>query len=254
MGRLDEKNIIITGAAGGQGEVACRRFCEEGATVLGTDIDDAGGQKLSAALQADGLPFTFVAADIATAAGVAAVADQARTTLGGRVEALYNNHGVILGKPLLETTEEDWDRIHDVDLKSVFLLTTAIAPLMGEGGSIINVSSAGGLVALPNMAAYGAAKGGLAMFSRGAAVDLAPLGIRVNAICPGVVDTQMPRDFVGGLGDAAEATWEAFAGAHLLNRVGRADEVVGLAVYLASDESTFMTGAVIPIDGGYTTR
>jgi NAD(P)-dependent dehydrogenase (short-subunit alcohol dehydrogenase family) len=254
MGRLDNKNIIITGAAGGQGEVACRRFCEEGATVLGTDIDEAGGQKLADALQADGAAFSFVAADVATRTGVEAVTEHARTTLAGRVDGLYNNHGIILGKPLLETTEQEWDRIHDVDLKSVFLLTTAIAPLMGDGGSIINVSSAGGLVALPNMTAYGAAKGGLAMFSRGAAVDLAPLGIRVNAICPGVVDTQMPRDFVGGLGDAAEATWDAFAGAHLLNRVGRADEVVGLAVYLASDESTFMTGAVIPIDGGYTTR
>ncbi|MCO5584841.1 hypothetical protein L7F22_038773 [Adiantum nelumboides] len=181
MGFLDYSEEIDY--FGEKGEVGCRRFCDEGATVLGTDIEEAAGQKLEESLRGDGLPFSFLAADVATAAGVAAIAEQARTTLGSRVDVLYNNHGIILGKPLLDTTEEEWDRVHDVDLKSVFLLTKAIVPLMPQGGSIINVSSAGGLVALPAMTAYGAAKGGLAMFSRGAAVDLAPLGIRVNAIC-----------------------------------------------------------------------
>lgn len=160
MGRLSGKNIVITGAAGGQGEVASRRFCDEGATVLGTDIDEAAGRKLEERLRADGLAFSFLAADVATGTGVTAIAEGARSTLGSRVDVLYNNHGIILGKPLLETTEEEWDRIHDVDLKSVFLLTKAIVPLMPEGSSIINVSSAGGLVALPSMTAYGAAKGG----------------------------------------------------------------------------------------------
>jgi NAD(P)-dependent dehydrogenase (short-subunit alcohol dehydrogenase family) len=253
MSRLDGKHAIITGAAGGQGEVACRRFCEEGATVLGTDVDEPRGRKLEDELKADGLAFSFVAADVSTREGVDLIAQASTERLNGHVDVLYNNHGIILGKPLMDTTEEEWDRIHDIDLKSVFLLTKAIVPQMTSGGSIINVSSAGGLVALPNMSAYGAAKGGLAMFSRVAAVDLAERNIRVNAICPGVVDTQMPRNFVSTLGDAADATWEAFGAAHVVGRLGRPDEVVHLGVFLASDESTFMTGAVIPIDGGYTT-
>ncbi|QJY48888.1 SDR family NAD(P)-dependent oxidoreductase [Pseudonocardia broussonetiae] len=254
MSRLTGKNAIITGAAGGMGQIACRRFCEEGATVLGTDLDEAGGRTLEKALQADGLPFTFVTADVATTGGVDQVVAAARQDLDGHVHVLYNNHGIILGKPLLETTDEEYDRVLDVDLKSVFRLTRAIAPLMTSGGSIINVSSAGGSVAMPGMSVYGAAKAGVAMFSKGAATDLAPLGIRVNAICPGIIDTQMPRAFLSSLGDAAEGTLQALGASHLVDRLGEPEEVVPLAVYLASDESTFMTGAAIPIDGGYTTR
>ncbi|HWD01890.1 MAG TPA: SDR family oxidoreductase [Amycolatopsis sp.] len=255
MSRLTGKHAIITGAAGGMGQVACRRFCEEGAVVLGSDLDEATGRKLEETLQADGLPFTFVPADAATARGIGDIADAAGRDLSGHVDVLYNNHGIILGKPLLETTEEEWDKVLDVDLKSVFLLTQAVVPMMANGGSIINVSSAGGLVALPGMSVYCAAKGGLAMFSKGAAADLAPLGIRVNAICPGSIDTPMPRAFFSLLSDEeAAAAMKANAAEHFVNRFGRPEEVIPLAVYLASDESTFMTGAAIPIDGGYTAR
>ncbi|QJY50002.1 SDR family NAD(P)-dependent oxidoreductase [Pseudonocardia broussonetiae] len=255
MGRLTGKHAIITGATGGMGLVACRQFCDEGAIVVGTDLDEEAGRKLEVALQADGLSFTFVAADVATSEGIRRISDTARADLDGRIDVLYNNHGIILGKPLLDTTEAEWDRIHDVDLKSVFLLTKAVVPLMTDGGSIINVASAGALVALPGMSAYCAAKGGLTMFSKGAAADLAPLGIRVNAICPGSIDTPMPRAFFALLSEEdAAAAMEANAAEHFVNRFGRPEEVVTLAVYLASDESTFMTGAAIPIDGGYTAR
>ncbi|GAA0910751.1 SDR family oxidoreductase [Pseudonocardia zijingensis] len=255
MSRLTGKHTIITGAAGGMGQVACRRFCEEGAIVLGSDLDEAAGRKLEADLRADGLPFTFVPADAATTTGIGQIADAARETLHGRVDVLYNNHGIILGKPLLDTTEEEWDKVLDVDLKSVFLLTKAIVPLMTDGGSIINVSSAGGLVSMPGMSVYCAAKGGLVMFSKGAAADLAPLGIRVNAICPGSIDTPMPRAFFSLLSDEeAAAAMKANAAEHFVNRFGQPEEVVPLAIYLAGDESTFMTGAAIPIDGGYTAR
>ncbi|MCD2194898.1 SDR family oxidoreductase [Actinomycetospora endophytica] len=252
MTRLQDKNVVITGAAGGQGAAACRAFLAEGANVLGTDLDEAALTALTKELDTDGR-FTAVAADASTGTGTAQIATAARERFD-RVDALYNNHGIILGKPLLDTTEEEWDRVHDVDLKSVFLLTKQIAPLMqSHGGSIINVSSVGGLVAFGNMAAYGAAKGGLAMFSKVAAVDLAPWNIRVNAICPGVIDTQMPRNFVSGLADRDEI-WRGFEQGHLTGRLGRADEIVGLAVYLASDESTFMTGSVITIDGGWSVQ
>lgn len=253
MGKLDGKNVIITGAAGGQGQAACRLFCEEGGRVLGTDLDEQSGARLSEELRRKGHDFSYVTADLSGSAGCGQLADEVRARFD-RVDVLYNNHGVILGKPLLETTEQEWDRVHDVDLKSVFLLVRQIAPLMRDrGGSIINVSSVGGLVAFSNMAAYGAAKGGLAMFSKAAAVDLAPYGIRVNAICPGVVDTQMPRNFVSGL-EARDAIWKGFEEGHLVGRLGRAEEIAPLALYLASDDSTFMTGAVIPIDGGWSVQ
>ena len=252
MARLDGKNVVITGAAGGQGRAACRAFLDEGANVLGTDIDEQALTSLAKELGADGR-FSVLAADISGAAGAAQVGAAARDRFP-RIDALYNNHGIILGKPLLETTEAEWDRVHDVDLKSVFLLTKEIVPAMQEsGGSIINVSSVGGQVAFANMAAYGAAKGGLAMFSKVAAVDLAPWSIRVNAICPGVIDTQMPRNFVSGLADR-DAIWRGFEQGHLTGRLGRAEEIVSLAVYLASDESTFMTGSVITIDGGWSVQ
>ena len=253
MTRLMGKNVVITGASGGQGQVACKMFGDEGANVLGVDIDATAGTKLAEQLKRDGQDFSFVAGDLSSGDGVASVVARIRDRFN-RVDALYNNHGIILGKPLLETTEEEWDRVHDTDLKSVFLLTKHLVPLMQtSGGSIINVSSIGGLVAFAAMSAYSAAKGGLAMFSKAAAVDLAVYNIRVNAICPGVVDTQMPRNFISGL-PGKEAILQGFRDGHLTGRMGRAEEVVSLALYLASDESTFMTGAVIPIDGGWSVR
>ena len=252
MGRLEGKVAVITGAAGGQGQVACRMFCEEGAAVLGTDISAEAGKELQRELRDKNFNFEFVAADVSITRDCQRLARHAGRR-HGRVDVLYNNHGIILGKPLLETTEAEWDRIQKVDLKSVFLLTKAFVPLMEGGGSIINVSSVGGLVAFANMAAYGAAKAGLAHFSKVAAVDLAPYNIRVNAICPGVIDTQMPRNFVSELPDRDEI-WRSFERGHLVQRVGRPEEVVPLAIYLASDESSFMTGAAIPIDGGWSVQ
>ena len=253
MGKLDGKNVVITGATGGQGQAACRLFCEEGGRVLGTDLDEQAGTQLAEELRGKGYDFAFVAADLSGSAGCERFAGEVGARFD-QVDVLYNNHGIILGKPLLETTEQEWDLVHDVDLKSVFLLTKQIAPLMlDHGGSIINVSSVGGLVAFENMAAYGAAKGGLAMFSKAAAVDLAPYGVRVNAICPGVVDTPMPRNFISGLAEK-DAIWQGFEDGHLVGRLGRSEEIVSLALYLASDDSTFMTGAAIPIDGGWSVR
>lgn len=253
MRRLEGKNVVISGAAGGQGQVACRLFGEEGAHVLGIDIDENVGADLAEQLKKEGHDFSFVGADLSTSGGCAQAAEEVRKRWN-RVDVLYNNHGIILGKPLLDTTEEEWDRVHNIDLKSVFLLMKYLVPLMQEnGGSIINVSSIGGIVAFANMAAYGAAKGGLAMFSKAASVDLAQYNIRVNAICPGVIDTQMPHNFVSELPDK-DAIWRGFEDGHLVGRLGRSEEIVSLALYLASDESTFMTGAVIPIDGGWSVQ
>jgi NAD(P)-dependent dehydrogenase (short-subunit alcohol dehydrogenase family) len=248
MNRLSNKTAIITGAAGGQGKVACRMFAEEGARVLASDLGPDAKREIEALAPGS---ISYVAADVTTAEGIVRIVDAARTEFKGRIDVLYNNHGVIVGKPFLETTPEEWDRVHNVDLKSVFFLSQRVVPAMGKGASIINISSIGGLVALENMSAYSAAKGGLAMLTRAMALDLSTRGIRVNAICPGVIDTPMPRNFVRDLPDK-ESILHAMAERHMMRRFGEPREVVALAIFLACDESSFMTGSVLNVDGGWT--
>jgi 2-keto-3-deoxy-L-fuconate dehydrogenase len=252
MGKLDGKNAVITGAAGGMGQAACRMFCSEGARVLGADVNGVAGKELEATLKGEGLDFRFAEVDVTSAASIAELAATAKAEFGS-VDVLYNNAGIISGKPILETTEEEWSYVERINSKSIFLTTKAFVPLMaGRKGSIINVSSIGGIVAFANMGAYGAAKAASAHFSRVAAVEFAP-DIRVNAICPGVVDTPMPRNFTKDM-DNRDEIFEAWNHEHLTGRLGRPEEVVSLALWLASDDAGFMTGAVLNIDGGYSTR
>lgn len=252
MGKLDGKNVVITGAAGGMGQAACRMFCEEGATVLGADLNGGAVKELESRLKAEGLDYRSAEVDVTSSASVAELAATAKNELGA-VDVLYNNAGIIMGKPILETTEDEWADVERLNSKSIFLTTKAFVPLMaGRKGSIINVSSIGGVVAFENMGAYGAAKAAAAHFSRVAAVEFAP-DIRVNAICPGVVDTPMPRNFTKEMSNRDEI-FQAWNHEHLTGRLGRPEEVVSLALWLASDDAGFMTGAVLNIDGGYSTR
>jgi 2-keto-3-deoxy-L-fuconate dehydrogenase len=248
MDRLKDKRVIITGAAGGQGRVACRMFAAEGAKVVASDIVADVAKDIEAIAPG---AITYVAADVTRPDGIRTIVDTALKSLGGRIDVLYNNHGVILGKPFLETTPEEWDRIHDIDLKSVYFLSQRVAPAMLPGSSIINISSVGGLVAMQNMSAYSAAKGGVAMLTKGMALDLSPRGIRVNAIAPGAIDTPMPRNFIKDLPDK-EGIWAAIEERHMMRRFGQPHEVVTMAIFLASDESSFMTGSVVTVDGGWS--
>jgi NAD(P)-dependent dehydrogenase (short-subunit alcohol dehydrogenase family) len=251
-GRLERKIAVITGACGGMGKVACRRFCEEGASVLGVDVEAAAGARLEAELLADGLEFTFHPCDVTSSADANAVAMVARERFGG-VDILYNNAGAILGKPLVETTDEEWDSVIAVNLRGAFVTMRAIVPLMkGRHASIVNVASGLGLVGAPQMSAYCASKGGLVLLTKAAALELGP-AIRVNVLCPGVIDTAMPHRLVDSLpreaGRKLLRTWEAN---HVAKRLGSPEEVVAVAVFLASDEASFVTGAAIPVDSGVT--
>ena len=250
--RLEGKTAVITGACGGIGSVACRTFCEEGAAVLGVDVAEEAGIRLETDLRAAGLDFAFYPCDVASSADANAVALVARERFGG-LDILLGSAGTILGKPLVETSDEEWDRVISVNLRGAFLAMRALVPLMrARRASIINVASGLGLVGAPQMSAYCASKGGLVLLTKAAALELGP-AIRVNVLCPGVIDTDMPRALAGSLpaevGRNLVQKWEA---AHVAKRLGTPEEVVAVAVFLASDEASFVTGAAIPVDSGIT--
>lgn len=250
-GELTNRVIVLTGAAGGIGRATAERLADEGARLVLSDREAAVAD-VAAAIVAAGGEAIAVVADVTVAAQVARIAEAATTAFGG-VDVLVNNHGAIVGRSFLETTEEDWVRVHDVVLKSVFLVSSAIIPLMlgRAGASVVNIASVGGVVALRNMSAYGAAKAGVVHLSKCMAIDLAEQGIRVNAICPGVIDTPQPRQFAATLPDP-EAAFAAFEPLHPLGRLGRPDEVADAICYLASDRSSFVTGSALIVDGGMT--
>lgn len=251
MARLQGKYAVITGATGGVGRAACRLFCAEGATVVGVDIADDAGASLESELRNEGFDFEFRSVDVTSESAVDALA--AEIAGERQVDILYNNAGAILGKPLLDSTLDDWDRMHDVNSKSVFLTMKAFAPRMtNPGGSIVNTSSAGGAFAIANMSLYGAAKAGVIMLSRVAAVDLAP-GIRVNALMPGLVDTPMPHSFVAGLPEEQKrAVLAGLAAQHLTGRMAQPEEIAAAALFLASDDGSFVTASTLYVDGGAT--
>jgi cyclopentanol dehydrogenase len=251
-GRLEGKTAVLTGACGGIGAVAARRFCEEGASVLGLDLVAPLGEQLEAELRADGLEFAFRPCDITSSVEVASFARDVEERFEA-LDILVNNAGAILGRPLVETTDEEWDGVLAVNLRGAFLMMRALVPLMaGRRASIVNVASGLGLVGAAGMTAYCASKGGLVLLTKAAALELGP-DIRVNVLCPGIIDTPMPRRLAGSLPPELGATLlEDFAQSHAVKRLGTPDEVVSVAVFLASDEASFMTGAAVPVDSGIT--
>jgi 2-keto-3-deoxy-L-fuconate dehydrogenase len=251
-GRLEGKTAVLTGACGGIGAVAARRFCEEGASVLGLDLVAPLGEQLEAELRADGLEFAFRSCDITSSVEVAALARDVEERFEA-LNILVNNAGAILGRPLVETTDEEWDGLLAVNLRGAFLMMRALVPLMaGRRASIVNVASGLGLVGAAGMSAYCASKGGLVLLTKAAALELGP-DIRVNVLCPGIIDTPMPRRLAGSVPPELGATLlQEFAQSHAVKRLGTPDEVVAVAVFLASDEASFMTGAAVPVDSGIT--
>jgi NAD(P)-dependent dehydrogenase (short-subunit alcohol dehydrogenase family) len=248
MGRLDGKVALITGAAGGMGREASTLFATEGARVVMTDLTEDAGRAAAEEIGADA---AFVPADVSTPADVEAVVRFAIERFGG-LHILYNNAGVVLPNDtgVVETDEETWDRTMSTNLKGVWLGCKFGIPAMLEsgGGSIINVAS---FVALMGAAtaqiAYTATKGGVLSMTREIAVEYARRGIRANALCPGPIETPLVRHLF-----ADEAARHRRIVHIPMGRFGRAAEVVRAALWLASDESSFMTGATMVVDGGIT--
>lgn len=241
---LDGKVAIVTGAAGGIGAAIARAFAGEGAKLVLADVDEARGEALARELQA-----RFLRTDATDDAQVRALV----TAAGARVDILVNNAG-LPGDDAAFTEVSDalWQRILAVNLTGTFLAMRAAIPVMvaGGGGVIVNNASVLGLVGFANHAAYAASKGGVIALTRQAAVEYGGKGVRANCICPGFVDTPMLAGVKGNV---------ALLGAmlkvlHPLGRLGRAEEIAQAALFLASPRSSFMTGAVIPVDGGFSAR
>ena len=249
MARLEGKVALISGGARGQGAIEARMFAEEGASVVIGDILDEAGRQTEAELQELGYNVTYVHLDVTSESDWDA-AVQAAVSSYGKLDILLNNAGILIRKNIEETTETDWDRIFAVNAKGVFLGTKAAIPVMREngGGSIINISSTAGLVGSPNgSASYTATKGAVRLFTKSTAIQHAREGIRCNSIHPGPIETDMIADTLNDP-DSMALRMQRLP----LGRVGKPSEIAYGAIYLASDESSFVTGSELVIDGGTT--
>jgi NAD(P)-dependent dehydrogenase (short-subunit alcohol dehydrogenase family) len=250
--RLKDKVALVSGGAGGCGAAAVRLFAAEGAAVGIVDRDAVRGGALAAELIAAGHRAVFVACDVSSKVAVeAAVA--AVTAALGPVTVLFNHAGTIVIKPFLETEEADWDFLFDVNVKSMYLMTRAVLPQMiaAGGGAIVCTSSISAVYATPMEVLYDATKGACHMFARAIAVEFRDRGIRCNAVCPGFIDTphgQREVKELTALGvDASEAAITAAQG-----RMGKPEDIARAALYLASDDSEFVNGAQLFVDGGFS--
>lgn len=249
-GRLPDKAVIITGGTSGMGRATALLFAREGARVAITGRDEGRGREAVDAIRGAGAEAIFVRADVRAAADCGRVAGEALRAFG-RIDVLFNNAGVFFPHSVPDCSEEEWDETIDVNLKGTFLMSKAVLPHMisRKSGVIINNSSGWGLVGGDAAAAYCASKGGVVLLTKAMAIDHGRHGIRVNCICPGDVDTPMlPAD-----ARARGQSWEEYlrgARARPLGRIGTPDEIARAALFLATDDSSFMTGAALVVDGG----
>ena len=249
MARLDGKVALISGGARGQGAVEAQMFAAEGAKVVIGDILDDAGKQTEAQLRELGYECTYVHLDVTSESDWAA-AVQAAADAYGKLDILLNNAGILIRKNIEDTSADEWDRIFAVNAKGVFLGTKAALPAMREngGGSIINISSTAGLVGSPNgSASYTATKGAVRLFTKSTAIQHAAEGIRCNSIHPGPIETDMIADTLNDPENLALRMQRL-----PLGRVGKPSEIAYGAIYLASDESSFVTGSELVIDGGTT--
>ena len=248
--RLEGKVALITGAARGQGAAEARLFAQEGAKVIVADVSDPEGIAVAAEIAEAGGDAIYVHLDVTDESEWEAAVQSAITSFG-KLDILVNNAGIWRRGHVMETSSEQWDDIMDVNAKGVFLGTKSAIPEMRKagGGSIVNISSTAGLVGSKTSSAYSASKGAVRIFSKSTAIQYAPEGIRANSIHPGPIDTDM-GDQVWPDSTSREASISRTA----LSRIGTAQDIAYGALYLASDESSFVTGSELVIDGGVTAQ
>lgn len=248
--RLKGKVAIVTGGGSGIGRATAMLFAREGARVVIADYEAQAGRDAAEAIKAGGGEAVFVQTDVSDAAQVQRLAQAALDTYGG-IDILFNNAGVLLFGTILTTGEKAWERLMAINLTGTYLVSRAVLPHMiaRGGGSIINVtSSTGAHDAVANAAAYVASKGGVALLTKAMAIDHAADHVRVNAIAPGPTDTPMLRN------NLSPDALAAFAATFPMQRLGRPEELAQAALFLASNEASFVTGAILAVDGGQTAQ
>jgi NAD(P)-dependent dehydrogenase (short-subunit alcohol dehydrogenase family) len=239
-GRIEGKTALITGAGSGIGRACAQRFHAEGARIVGLDISEADDPNVE----------RWVLADVRDEAVLAAAIDDAHDHLG-RIDILVNAAGVATAGSAVDVTADEWDRVLDINLKGTWLACKHTLPHMIDqrAGSIINLASIEGIVAFEGQLAYNASKGGVILITKNMAIDYGHLGIRVNCLCPGLIETPMTRMLrEPGLEDLNET----FIKGHILGRAGQPEEVAAAALFLASDDAGFVTGTSLVVDGGFT--
>lgn len=246
--RLKDKVAVITGSGGAIGGVTAKKFAKEGAKVVVTDINVKGGEATVKDIKDSGGEALFVEANIREVAGCEKIIRSAVDAFG-RVNVLFNNAGFEQFKSMHEYDEEDYDSVVDVHLKGSFFCTRYVLPEMMKqgGGSIINMGSTASLSGFIMLPTYCAAKGALVNLTRYIALEYAPYNIRCNCICPGAVATEMMKRYMEEYPDMAQKSINN----HPMGRMAEPEEVANAVLFLASDESSYITGASLPVDGGY---
>jgi NAD(P)-dependent dehydrogenase (short-subunit alcohol dehydrogenase family) len=248
--QLHGKTAIITGGAGGIGRATALLFAREGAAVSIVDMNQEAGLELVREISATDGRALFESADVTLATDCRRVVERTAQKFGP-VQILFNNAGIIRRASVIDISEEDWDRVIAVNVKSVFLMSREVIPQMAKagGGSIINTASGWGLAGGGRAAAYCASKGAVVLLTKAMAIDHGPQRIRVNCICPGDTDTAMLRSEARQLG-ADEHQFLSDSADRPLGRVGTPEEIAQAALYLASTASSFVTGTALVVDGG----
>ncbi len=244
---FDGKVAVITGAAQGIGAACAQRLARDGAAVALWDVDDARGEALAATLTAQGRRAVYCRCDVSRKDEVDA-ALAATLAAFGRVDALVNNAGIFKAADFLDITEADWDAVIGVNLKGAFLVAQAVARAMAGqgGGAIVHMSSVNAVMAIPSIASYNVSKGGINQLTRVMALALAGRGIRVNAVGPGTIATDLAKQAVLGSDEARARIMSRTP----LQRLGEPEEVAEVAAFLLSDAASYMTGQIVYVDGG----
>ena len=244
---LHDQVIVVTGAAQGIGAACAKRVAQDGAAVALWDVDDARGEALAQSLIEQGQRASYRHCNVASKDEVdAAVAHTLRAF--GHIDGLVNNAGIFKAADFLDITEADWDAVIDVNLKGSFLVGQAVAREMVKtgGGAIVNMSSVNGLMAIPSIASYNVSKGGINQLTRVMALSLADQGIRVNAVAPGTIATELARNAVLGSDEARARIMSRTP----MKRLGEPEEIADVTAFLLSSASSYMTGEIVYVDGG----
>ncbi|TET95824.1 MAG: SDR family oxidoreductase [Dehalococcoidia bacterium] len=249
--RLKDKVALVTGAASGIGRATAALFGQEGAKVMCADLDAAGAEHVARQIADGGGEAASTQADVSQAADVERMVKET-VERWGRLDVLVNNAGIYFIQPLTQVPEDEWDRLININLKGVYLgCKYAIPRMVGQGkGAIVNTASIAGLRGSANWTTYCASKGGVVQLTKALAMEVARLNVRVNCVCPGIIDTGMFDQAVDLVAVNREELATTIGEAHPMGRIGRPEEVAAAILFLASEEASFITGVPLSVDGG----